>query len=692
MSRYIYIALLLGLVVAGCSSDEKTRYVRDGEEYGVTDGVFRGRWWSYYERGSSFLAGKFYDEAIADFEKALEGHSRDAWQARTYGLHFQEFFPNRELGIAYYHLDRLEESEEMLQRALSMVDTGRAQHYLTLVKKAKIAQGILEDGGAPALAVDTGDSILLTERDLPLHIEAGDDLGVEAVRVNGKILPQRNSDTDQAYEKELTFMEGRHTVSVAAQDLANKTSVQDIAVTVDLTGPTVGVFSPLDGAVQEGDTATLQLRIVDRYGLDRILLGDTVIAEAEGDGVQELSVDHELVLAKKGENTFIVTAVDKAGNETLTRIGVFKGQSTSTAALHWRFQEQHPNGVLVADASGLVVQHILSAVEGEGQIRLKSPVADRPYRHNKTLRVSGEVIVPTQVASLTINGEPFTDLTGAPKESFNRRIALDDSVADGSVVPLNIRVEIAGGTAVEQNMNVEMRPVSLNTQASKMPVAVLAFQGQGVAPEINDLLRTSLEGVLVNENRFRTLDRINLQDVLTEQQLSDALSSPDEALTLGKLTPAHVFLVADIFTHGAGGVEIKARVINTETSAIVAVLDAFVEDHKDRDAVAQACENLAAQINALYPRLSGEVLSARGAQVLLNWTAEDGLREGAQVLLVHEEAPWIDESTGEVLEPGQYIEVGRVQVQSSSTGTRAATVGQTKEGVALEQGMPAITM
>ena len=226
----------------------------------------------------------------------------------------------------------------------------------------------------------------------------------------------------------------------------------------------------------------------------------------------------------------------------------------------------------------------------------------------------------------------------------------------------------------------------MNQPTSKMPVAVLAFHGDGIPAEINDLLRTTVEGVLVNEKRFRTLDRIYLQDVLTEQQLSDALSNPDEALALGQLTPAHVFIVADLFKHGETGVEMKARVINTETSEIVAVLDAFVDDHSSRDLIQQGCENLAAQINALYPRLSGEVVSARSSQMLLNWTEEDGVRPGAYVLLVEEEEPWIDEDTGEILEPGQFIEVGRAKIESaSSSSTRARTVESDQEGVSLEK-------
>ena len=48
----------------------------------------------------------------------------------------------------------------------------------------------------------------------------------------------------------------------------------------------------------------------------------------------------------------------------------------------------------------------------------------------------------------------------------------------------------------------------------------------------------------------------------------------------------------------------------------------------------------------------------RGTDVLVNWTKEDSVQEGAYFLFVKEEAPWKDETTGEVLEPGEFVWTG----------------------------------
>ena len=50
-------------------------------------------------------------------------------------------------------------------------------------------------------------------------------------------------------------------------------------------------------------------------------------------------------------------------------------------------------------------------------------------------------------------------------------------------------------------------------------------------------------------------------------------------------------------------------------------------------------------------------------------------------------------STGEVLEPGEFVPVGRGKVLSFlSSGVKAQKVDSGEEGVTLEKGMPAITM
>ena len=52
--------------------------------------------------GSPMLKGRYFDQAAGDLNAALEQRGRDQRMARTYGMHFVDYFPHRELGIIYF--------------------------------------------------------------------------------------------------------------------------------------------------------------------------------------------------------------------------------------------------------------------------------------------------------------------------------------------------------------------------------------------------------------------------------------------------------------------------------------------------------------------------------------------------------------------------------------------------------------
>lgn len=729
MAKKHIAVLLTGLVFAGCAAEQGARQGDDGQTYGVTEGNFRSTWWGYAERGSSYLAGKFYTEAKADLEKALQGRSEDTWRARTYGLHFVEYFPNRELGIVEFNLGNLDAAETLLKTSLEHVDTERAHYYLDLVRREKIAKGAVTDSTEPELAMIVAPAVsvekpkpapapaeappvaaprvaapvtIIATREVTFEVDTKDDVGVAEVTINAEKVYQRGAtqaDEVLAARKEVVLEEGTHKIEVAAKDLAEKEVKKEVEVTVDLTGPTIGVFSPIEPTVTDHGTVILEGSTVDKHGVVSVAVDQQVVKEAPG--VPKLDFNTELPLAA-GENTFVLAARDVAGNETRSAIKVFQGDPDSAEAKLWLLKQKHPELLQYASAAGLPLLDLTLSVDDPapaegGEIRLKSPKPDQPYRHNRTLRVSGEVVTQTKVTSLSINGQPVAELTGAPKESFNRRLPIDTSTDGESKIAVNIEATDEAGKTYTQTFDVDVRPVELSSKESRMPVAVLAFAGANVDAGVTDNLRLTTEAEILAADRFRVVDRTRLQDVLTEQQLSAALADPNEALALGKLTNAFVFLVADVFPHDQAGLEIKARLIDAETSDLVATLDSFIADKNDTAKIAEACRALASQLSDRYPRLSGEVLSVRpsdkGAEVLVNWTKEDAIPEGAYFLFVQEQEPWVDESTGEVLEPGEFVPVGRGRILSFlGSGVKAQQVITGEEGATIEQGMPAITM
>lgn len=190
-AKGLYSLLLLivaGLFFTGCA-EEQSRYVRDGREYGITGGSFRGRWWNYYERGRSFSDGKFYREAIADFEKAIEGREKDQWRTRTYGMHFVDYFPHRELGIVYYHLKDYDKAIAELMESVENAPSAKGYYFLNKARSSKITRESL-DRSAPRLDIQAG-TIQEITREFT-RIVAGtatDDTYIAGIRVGGQQIP-----------------------------------------------------------------------------------------------------------------------------------------------------------------------------------------------------------------------------------------------------------------------------------------------------------------------------------------------------------------------------------------------------------------------------------------------------------------------------------------------------------------------
>lgn len=707
-------------IIAGCQTSPSDNYTVEGKTYGITSGVFHGRWWNYYERGCSFLSGGFLNEAEQDFRTALQSRSRDTWQARTYGLHFVEYFPNRELGITLYQKKQLAEAETLLRSSLSQVDTERARYYLDLILKERISRGELEDREPPQLKAELVEvsaeiakdktkkgntSTIVKEVNNRLKIECTDDLGIEQIFVNQQPVFLRHGEKTTIIEQPVETKEGKQDFIITARDLAGKESTYNLSTQVDLTGPNIGIFKPTDYLVTHESEITLEGVVLDDTGIADISLNNKVISEVGGEMRKEF---RSVLSLNEGENIFVISARDTAGNETRTAIKTFKGEPRSQSALLWRFAQRNHrfrNAFASTTITTTLLEEMLWAQNEETgiDINIKTPKSDQPSRHNRVIRVAGEVTSSSAVQSLLINGEPYTQLTGAPKEAFNKRVPLpSDFVSSGAgTVKLVVEAQDSQGKKANKEMDVKVEPILVNKNETKMSIALLAIAGRTPTDTLGSDLRTSLEGALQKQGRFYVLDRIYLQNILNEQQLSAGLADPNRALDIGRMVPAQVFVVGELFPRGEKSAEVKLRLINTETSEVISIFDGFIDDVSDAQLISGKCETLARQLADFFPRLSGEVLDFRGAdpkyEVLFNWAEQDGVRPGTYALILYEASPaWIDPDTGEIMQPADYGILYKTRIVNvSPTSARGQVITDTSkpsEGIAIEKGLPSITM
>ena len=262
----LFLAFCLAAFFPSCESVRST-HIKDGKEYGVTKGIFRARWWNYYERGR-FLCrrGGSGEESAKDFREAIDQRSRDQRMARTYGMHVVDYFPHRELGIVYYRMGNLEEAKKELTLSLSQYPTSKTRFYLDRVKKSLMEK----EGGEvapPRLRIDFPESYVWTRED-PVIISgtAEDDHLVSGVKIRGVPLFMEAAQQRIAFRESLDLAQGEHTVLVEVKNLLGRSTNRSVVIHVDREGPLITVEDMNVNTVASGRPSTIRGFIYDAAG------------------------------------------------------------------------------------------------------------------------------------------------------------------------------------------------------------------------------------------------------------------------------------------------------------------------------------------------------------------------------------------------------------------------------------------
>jgi TolB-like protein len=87
-----------------------------------------------YGAGLEYMEKADWQRAITELKTAASLEFEDSNRRRTYGTHFIEYFPHREMGIAFYKIGDFAGARKELELSLAYAETDRAEEYLSLVK------------------------------------------------------------------------------------------------------------------------------------------------------------------------------------------------------------------------------------------------------------------------------------------------------------------------------------------------------------------------------------------------------------------------------------------------------------------------------------------------------------------------------------------------------------------------------
>jgi len=94
----------------------------------------QSKFYNYYSDGLEYVEKKDWLRAIQEFRSAISFEFEDAARKRTYGTHFIEYYPHREMGICYYFLGESATATKELDLSEAYVSSERANEFLGLMR------------------------------------------------------------------------------------------------------------------------------------------------------------------------------------------------------------------------------------------------------------------------------------------------------------------------------------------------------------------------------------------------------------------------------------------------------------------------------------------------------------------------------------------------------------------------------
>jgi len=287
---------------------------------------------------------------------------------------------------------------------------------------------------------------------------------------------------------------------------------------------------------------------------------------------------------------------------------------------------------------------ITAAIFGQGDkkppdIKLKGWTESQTVFMEKAY-IEGQITDESRIVDLAVNNTPILRRPGQVI-FFNHLTELRQGE---NIVKIEARDE-AGNTAVRNISILRQVPRALELD-ERLSLSILPFEQKGSVSGVSISFQDNLISSLVDQKRFRIIERNRLDAILEEQKLSRTnLVDKSTALRLGKLLAAKSIITGSIIETNRG-IEVIARVIDTETSEVLATEDVYNEV-KDIEALRSLAEGMAIKFHREFPLVDGSVIQQKGGYILTDLGKEKVTIQ--RRLIVYREKPVKHPQTGKIL-------------------------------------------
>jgi len=643
------------MLSAGCAVTRPPLVYENGVGYGQTDGIWRDRWWNYYEAGIDYSrVDKGLDLSVHCFRQAIAQRPKDQYRARTYGVHFmEEYFPHRELGIALYRSADYDAAIRELETSRSHTDSARARYYLNKAMGAHLKSLDLDTASPRITIASPVDSEVTAGFFVQLSGTVTDDRGVVRVLIDGRPQDLELASEQVQFVERIDLQPGLNVIEVKAEDLTGKRTETSVNVVADWDGPLLAVTDPLPDEILTAQTVSVRGTVADTAGVSSLRINGIEVPVEGIPGAAESGFVHELML-QPGMNTISLAAVDSVGNKTISEFPVvYRERTSATTSIGL-------DRIMVAMAGDYLPARYAAATGGGESVSpggqetepVRIVLADlRDYQSTlyDWTRVSGTAIGTQPLRSVAINGNPLvTASLNRSHVSFSRKVPLD--LGDNDI---NVEAADVDGRLARRTVRVERKEPELAGIRHRMALAVpKCIKIGSVNAADAEMVYELLVAAFISGGRFHMPARgTALQPVLDELALSATIFVDKETVQQkGSLVGADAVLLVSV-NEWNDQFSVMTKLVNTETGSYMAEdtePDIFAEG-KDINIIREKMQILADRYAMAFPLLKGKVVEIRGGDVITNVGREQGLKEQMKFHVYEELDAIVDPETGEEL-------------------------------------------
>jgi tetratricopeptide (TPR) repeat protein len=595
-------ALAVGLQLSCQPAGHDSRYVKDGVAYGVTSGLFNHRWWNYYQRGVSFAEGEFWQEAESDLQLAAKKNGEDNRNAQTYGMHFIDYYPHRELGIVYYRQSKLDTAEKELLLSLQGEDSARAHYYLAEVRAARLRQSG-GDTTPPQVQLAAAGIYYSSREHIALTGRLLDNSAVRSYAIDNIPYYVRQPGGDIPFQYNKRLERRRSCFVIAATDLVGNTTVREMTCVLDRTGPFLSLQAPMKIA----NGWRVRGEVFDNEALDKLLVDGKAVRVADSGAFE--------VIVHTGVEKALVLASDKAGNRTMALVNL----NGDMNGVGWN---RLPDGSQLAARANAEYAKIKL---------VKKPPATVTTNY---VALHLDLSCESEISRVVVAGEPINGLPKKGNLRFSYVVELDEGANS-----IRIFMQTVKGATASRMLHVRRVDDVKPLREHRMGLAYYELTAQGAKQQQHGRVFNELyEFHLAAMPRFAVLARKQLERVVLERKLNmSQLTDPKYRVKLSGLKGADM-LVSGKLRVRSSGIEAESRLVDVRTGLIDAAVDVYHEktDRATLDMLARAlCLETGRRFPVVHADVNEVVMDGKG--LLINKGTADGLREGLSLVVYSRE-------------------------------------------------------